>query len=124
MGPLALECCVGEDDATREYIGLIRIYFLYFYLNLSHYSNPIHASKLRIPDGKRHAPTQNTYTRSNSTWHHTVRGNTASCRGNEWWPQQASTAKPMGAATRAAVFTVLPPLLPIDIDNQQHCCCC
>ena len=37
-------------------------------------------------------------------------------------PQQVGTTKPEGAATRAADFTAVPTLLPIDIDNQQHCC--
>ena len=40
-------------------------------------------------------------------------GNTASCWGNKRWPQQASTAKPRGAATRPADFTAVPPLLPM-----------
>ena len=49
-------------------------------------------------------------------------GNTASCRGNKRWPQQASTAKPRGTGTSWADFTSAPLLLPIDIDNQRHCC--
>ena len=45
-----------------------------------------------------------------------------SCRGNKRGPQQATTAKPKGATTRVADFTAVPPLPPIDIDNQQHRC--
>ena len=45
-----------------------------------------------------------------------------SCRGNKRETQQATTAKPKGTATRAADFTAVPPLPPIDIENQQNCC--
>ena len=45
-----------------------------------------------------------------------------SCRGNEREAQQATTAKRKGAATKVSYFTAVPPLPPIDIDNQQHCC--
>ena len=48
-------------------------------------------------------------------------GNTASCRGNKRWPQQASTAKTRGCHKSDSFFAV-PPLLPIGIENQPHCC--
>ena len=35
---------------------------------------------------------------------------------------QTSTAKVRGAASRAAELTAVTPLLPIDIDDRQHCC--
>ena len=72
---------------------------------------------------KNTAPTQNTYTRAHNTWYYTVRQQHSKLpRQRTVWPQQASAAKSRGAATRAADFTALPPLLPIDIDNQQQCC--
>ena len=73
---------------------------------------------------KNTAPTQNTYVYIPG---HKVSGTIPStqhrsCRGNKRGPQQATTAKRKGAATRVAEFTAVPPLPPIDIDNQQHCC--
>ena len=63
--------------------------------------------------------TQNTHTREFNTWYHTVRLHSKLPRQRT--VATASTAKPRGAATTAADFTAVPPLLPIDIDNQQHC---
>ena len=68
---------------------------------------------------KNTAPTQNTHTREFNTWYHTVRLHSKLPRQRT--VATASTAKPRGAATTAADFTAVPPLLPIDIDNQQHC---
>ena len=39
-------------------------------------------------------------------------------------PQQVGTTKPEGAATRAADFTAVPSLPPIDIGNLRYSCCC
>ena len=97
------------------------------------------------------APTQNAYTRGYNTWYHTVRQHSKLRRqqavttaskhrqtkggihesGRFYRSATAATDRHrqpaallfvvVAVSMRATDFTAVPPLLPIDIDNQQHC---